>query len=102
MHDRLHSTSIAQPSTCTWLLSHPSFHACPNPSSSPSKPTNLLWFKGLPRTGKSTLMAFLLNHFTSAHPRDIHLSFFVHGNGTSLQKSQLGMFRSLIHQLYKW
>ncbi|KAG4439950.1 hypothetical protein IFR05_004576 [Cadophora sp. M221] len=53
-------------------------------------------------TRKSTLMAFLHNHFATTHPRDIHISFFFHGNGTSLQKSQLGMFRSLIHQLYKW
>jgi ankyrin repeat protein len=28
------------------------------------------------------------------------LNFFFHGNGTTLQKSPLGMFRSLLHQLY--
>ena len=104
MHDRLHATSIAQPSTCTWLLSHPSFKAWSTPPDDglSAAATNLLWIKGHPGTGKSTLMAFLYNHFTATYPRDIHLSFFFHGNGTSLQKSQLGMLRSLLHQLYKW
>ncbi|KAH7327155.1 ankyrin repeat-containing domain protein [Rhexocercosporidium sp. MPI-PUGE-AT-0058] len=102
MHDRLNSTSTAQPSTCTWLLSHPSFHAWSDRSSSTSDPINLLWIKGNPGTGKSTLMAFLHKHLTVTNSKDIQLSFFFYADGTLLQKSQLGMLRSLIHQMYKW
>ncbi|KAK0113552.1 hypothetical protein ONS96_014411 [Cadophora gregata f. sp. sojae] len=104
MHDRLQATSVAQPSTCTWLLSHPSFQAWSRSptSASSARSTNLLWIKGHPGTGKSTLMAFLHNRFSACYPQDIHISFFFHANGTSLQKSQLGMLRSLIHQLYRW
>ncbi|KAH6720716.1 ankyrin repeat-containing domain protein [Leptodontidium sp. MPI-SDFR-AT-0119] len=101
MNDRLHSTSTAHPSTCTWFLSHPSFLTWSTPSSA-SDSTNLLWIKGNPGTGKSTLMAFLHKHFTVTHPNDIQLSFFFHADGTLLQKSQLGMLRSLVHQMYKW
>lgn len=46
-------------------------------------------------------MAYLHHHFTATYPRSIILDFFFHGNGTALQKSQLGMLRSLVHQLYK-
>lgn len=102
MNDRLHSTSTAHPSTCTWLLTHPSFNTWSSSSSSTFESNNLLWIKGNPGTGKSTLMAFLHKHFAVKHPRDIQLSFFFHANGASLQKSQLGMLRSLIHQMYKW
>ncbi|CZT09569.1 uncharacterized protein RCO7_03690 [Rhynchosporium graminicola] len=66
-----------------------------------SSHTSLLWIKGNPGTGKSTLMAFLHNHLTAAHPRNIHLSFFFNANGTLLQRSELGMLRSLTHQLYR-
>ena len=45
-------------------------------------------------------MGYVHRYFTNTYPRDIHLSFFFHGDGTLLQKSQLGMLRSLIHQLY--
>ncbi|KAL2061254.1 hypothetical protein VTL71DRAFT_7527, partial [Oculimacula yallundae] len=103
MHDRLQSTSVAHPSTCSWLLAHPSFQVWstrPHSLASPGR-SNLLWIKGHPGTGKSTLMAFIHNHFTATYPRNIHVSFFFHGNGTLLQRSQLGMLRSLIHQLYK-
>lgn len=101
MHDRLHSTSKAHPLTCTWLLTHPSFQAWSTTSPVPTH-SNLLWIKGNPGTGKSTLMAFLHKHLGVKHPKDIQLSFFFHADGTLLQKSQLGMLRSLLHQMYKW
>ncbi|XMA11951.1 hypothetical protein WAI453_004742 [Rhynchosporium graminicola] len=103
MHDRVKAASTAHPSTCTWLLAHPIFKSwltLPNLLASPS-PKSLLWIKGHPGTGKSTLMAFLHNHLTAAHPRNIHLSFFFNANGTLLQRSELGMLRSLTHQLYR-
>jgi ankyrin repeat domain-containing protein 50 len=62
----------------------------------------LLWVKGKPGTGKSTLMAFLYQALQAvpAHELHINLEFFFHGRGTTLQKTPIGMFRSLLHQLF--
>lgn len=62
----------------------------------------LLWIKGKPGAGKSTLMAFIYNDFktTLLRGRQVVLDFFFHGRGTTLQKTPIGMFRSLLHQLY--
>lgn len=52
--------------------------------------------------GKSTLMKYLLEQaITESHPKNTPLiaSFFFHGRGSPLQKSVLGLFRSLLHQL---
>jgi ankyrin repeat protein len=67
-----------------------------------SREHGLLWIKGNPGTGKSTLMAFVYREFQAvlAHERHVTLDFFFHGRGTNLQKTPMGMFRSLIHQLF--
>jgi len=85
------------PRTCSWILSHPSFLAFH------SSPSTILWVKGHPGTGKSTLMSFLIQHYQNQpiKHRQILLSFFFHGNGSLLEKSCEGMFRSLLIQLYK-
>ena len=58
--------------------------------------------KGKPGTGKSTLMAFVYRKYQEipTHKRHVNLDFFFHGRGTTLQKTPIGMFRSLLHQLY--
>ena len=63
----------------------------------------LLWVKGKPGSGKSTLMAFITRAFQHlpAQRTQVNLSFFFHGRGTSLQKSSQGMFRTLLYQLYR-
>jgi ankyrin repeat protein len=65
--------------------------------------SGILWIKGKPGSGKSTLMEFLLRDFETQalYQKSIQLSFFFHGRGTRLQKSRLGMYRSLLHQLLR-
>ncbi|CAG8973536.1 hypothetical protein HYALB_00002862 [Hymenoscyphus albidus] len=65
--------------------------------------SGILWIKGKPGSGKSTLLEFLLRHFKkqALYQESIQLSFFLHGRGTVLQKSRLGMYRSLLHQLLR-
>lgn len=47
-------------------------------------------------------MRSLLQHSqTASAPEDMIASFFIRGRGNSLQKSELGLYRSLTHQLYK-
>src|SRR5271155_4122048 len=86
----------AHPNTCRWILQHDSYTTWMN------RERGLLWIKGKPGAGKSTLMAFIHKDFKKTPSCGHHLSldFFFHGRGTILQKTPVGMFRSLLHQLY--
>ena len=59
--------------------------------------TDLLCIKGKPGAGKSTLMKFAVEKETSQRP--VLASFFFHARGTELQKTSLGLYRSLLHQI---
>ncbi|TVY14174.1 Ankyrin repeat domain-containing protein [Lachnellula arida] len=96
MTHRRASTSTAHPKTCTWILGHPVFKAWHSSS------RGLLWIKGHPGTGKSTLMAFLHTSLISNQTsKSIFLDFFFFNRGGALQKSPLGMYRTLLYQLYR-
>jgi hypothetical protein len=95
MNYRRQDTQRAHTNTCGWITSHPSYTNWLKDGS------GILWIKGKPGSGKSTLMEFLLRDFEEQpfYQASVQLSFFLHGRGTPLQKSRLGMFRSLLHQL---
>ncbi|TVY34388.1 Protein SERAC1, partial [Lachnellula subtilissima] len=96
MTQRRASASAAHPKTCTWILGHPVFKTWHSSSH------GLLWIKGHPGTGKSTLMAFLHGSLLSNQTsKSIFLDFFFFNRGEALQKSPLGMYRTLLHQLYR-
>ena len=60
----------------------------------------LLWIKGHPEAGKSTLMKYALRGTKQCtNSGGLVVSFFFHGRGVELQKSALGLFRSLLHQI---
>jgi ABC-type molybdenum transport system ATPase subunit/photorepair protein PhrA len=59
-----------------------------------------LWIKGKPGAGKSTLMKKILSHFQGSSQEFLIASYFFHGRGNNpLQKSPLGMMRSIVYQL---
>ncbi|KXJ93659.1 hypothetical protein Micbo1qcDRAFT_172568 [Microdochium bolleyi] len=64
----------------------------------------LLWVKGKPGAGKSTLMKNLVRHAKDTHDTgsaESHLiiSFFFNARGTqALEKNVVGLYRSLLHQ----
>jgi hypothetical protein len=95
MNYRRRDTQRAHTGTCGWIARHPCYTAWLEEGS------GILWVKGKPGSGKSTLMEFLLRDFEqqAVYKESLPLSFFLHGRGTPLQKSRLGMFRSLLHQL---
>jgi ankyrin repeat protein len=95
MNYRRQDTQRAHVKTCGWITRHPSYTTWLEDGS------GILWIKGKPGSGKSTLMEFLLRDFEKQafYQESIQLSFFLHGRGTILQKSRLGMYRSLLHQL---
>jgi len=86
----------AHPNTCNWILQHESY------TNWLSKQRGLLWIKGKPGAGKSTLLAYIYRIFqeNTSYQADLSLEFFFHGRGAALQKTSVGMFRSLLHQLY--
>ncbi|EFQ30905.1 uncharacterized protein GLRG_06049 [Colletotrichum graminicola M1.001] len=91
---RQNGIDAAAAGTCQWLPSHETLTAWIR------QHRGLLWIKGKPGAGKSTLMKYALEkvpHLYETQP--LVLSFFFHGRGHELQKSQLGLFRSLLHQL---
>ncbi|SCO27232.1 uncharacterized protein FFMR_00111 [Fusarium fujikuroi] len=64
----------------------------------------LFWIEGGPGCGKSTLFKCLRdNHSTMVRDNSglkvVVLSFFFHAQGIELQRSRLGLFRALLHQL---
>lgn len=92
MDDRAHDIDSAATGTCEWLLEHRIY------TKWAARDRGLLWIKGKPGSGKSTLLKHALrNH--EAGDGALVLSFFFHGRGGELQKSPLGFFRSLLHQI---
>ena len=67
----------------------------------------IYWVMGKAGSGKSTLMKFLLNHKKTAESlrswaepkRLVTASFFFWNAGPSIQKSQEGLFRSLLYEI---
>ena len=59
----------------------------------------LFWIKGKPGAGKSTLMKFALTQAERTINEKVVISFFFHARGIDLQKSTIGMYRSLLWQL---
>ncbi|KAJ9660151.1 hypothetical protein H2201_007058 [Coniosporium apollinis] len=81
--------------TCAWLLNHEKYTAWLN------QHQGLLWIKGKPGAGKSTLMKYALRETKERASRTklVVASFFFHGRGAPLQKTPFGLFRSLLHQV---
>ncbi|KAG8673801.1 hypothetical protein FPOAC1_007120 [Fusarium poae] len=82
--------------TCQWLLGHKTFKQWK------SLHQSLLWIKGKPGTGKSTLLRYARDNFTAVKKdkdSPLILSFFFKGRGVELQKTAEGMFRSLLCQI---
>jgi ankyrin repeat protein len=101
MHSRENDIADATDDTCAWLLRHPEY------TTWLGRDRELLWIKGKPGAGKSTLLRHALRDAKlraddkACAPADklVVASFFFHARGSPMQKSPLGMFRSLLHQV---
>ncbi|KAI9768635.1 MAG: hypothetical protein M1840_004832 [Geoglossum simile] len=88
----LRRNDIAPPAhgTCGWLLENESF------STWLGQPQGLLWIRGNPGAGKSTLLKYAIENSLGSRAM---ASFFFDGRGAPIQKSPIGLYRSLLHQL---
>ncbi|KAF7533397.1 hypothetical protein G7054_g7088 [Neopestalotiopsis clavispora] len=86
--------------TCRWFLQTPVYKEWED--GDPSEDENhFLWIKGKPGAGKSTLMKFLYQHLQpkSKKANNVLISFFFNARGHDLEKSTVGLYRSLLFQL---
>ncbi|TGO36360.1 hypothetical protein BHYA_0127g00150 [Botrytis hyacinthi] len=94
MGQRRRNANNAYQGTCSWISQNCSYLQWKDTQRS------LIWIKGKPGAGKSTIMAYILSNFRQRDSRHLVLNFFFHGRGASLQKSPEGMYRELLYQLY--
>ncbi|ETS75018.1 hypothetical protein PFICI_13502 [Pestalotiopsis fici W106-1] len=96
------SIKKAHSKTCQWFLKTALYRKWESRDLG-SHDSRFLWIKGKPGAGKSTLMRFLLEHNRSLARRssrtEVLISFFFNARGESLEKSTLGLYRSLLLQL---
>ncbi|KAL5089253.1 hypothetical protein Trisim1_005816 [Trichoderma cf. simile WF8] len=94
---RLHDISPVQPGTCEWIFEMLLFQKWYDHS----EPDNgLLWIKGNPGTGKSTLTKHIFQ-YCQAKEEYVIAAYFFNARGTKLEQTPLGMLRSLLFQLLK-
>ena len=93
MHWRRDDINEPAKTTCQWILKHESYKKWYKDQ------RGLLWIKGNPGAGKSTVLKHAFKAAKQNNEVLILASFFFHGRGSSIQKSALGLFRSLLHQI---
>ncbi|KAH6844621.1 hypothetical protein B0I37DRAFT_327314, partial [Chaetomium sp. MPI-CAGE-AT-0009] len=88
--------------TCEWLLKTPEYLDWLDPSKR-DQHHGFLWIKGKPGAGKSTLMKFAFANALDKAKKKMHnevaISFFFNARGDELEKSTVGLYRSLLLQL---
>jgi hypothetical protein len=96
--DRFSNIRSGHSRTCKWLLSSPKYLEWLNDSFLPEH-HGFFWIRGKPGSGKSTLTKFAFLELKKSFPDTPLLSFFFNARGTLLEKSTLGLYRSLLVQL---
>ncbi|UKZ68955.1 uncharacterized protein TrAtP1_009974 [Trichoderma atroviride] len=86
--------------TCSWLFSHKLYQEWFN-GNNRQETHGLLWLKGKPGSGKSILMkeAFRQAVLEQDESNYHSAAFFFCANGNELERSCLGLFKSLLYQL---
>lgn len=99
METRFFDVGTATSTTCNWLFSIPEYRQWLD-IDLVSEHHGFIWIKGKPGSGKSTIMKHALKDAKNAAPLSIIITFFFNARGsTKLEKSILGMYRSVLLQL---
>jgi ankyrin repeat protein len=101
MDSRLVTITIAYRETCSWLYTRAEYLRWQDPEYR-AEHHGFLWIRGKPGAGKSTLMKHALQHAQDLDQgNNAIFSFFFNARGRGLEKTTEGMYRSLLHQVYK-
>ncbi|KAI9369184.1 hypothetical protein BJX61DRAFT_545836 [Aspergillus egyptiacus] len=86
--------------TCQWFLGHPGYKKWLDPAAL-TQHHGFLWISGKPGAGKSTIMKFAYDRMKrkAQSKNTVTASFFFNARGEHLEKSIVGMYRSLLLQL---
>ncbi|ORY59167.1 uncharacterized protein BCR38DRAFT_445802 [Pseudomassariella vexata] len=96
---RQRSIRTAHNKTCKWLLDAPEWRDWLNTKKLEDH-HGFLWIKGKPGTGKSTLMEFASSYaFENMDGEMSIIAFFFSARGGELEKTTIGLYRSLLSQL---
>ena len=99
IENRQEAIEDAYPDTCEWLLQQSEYKDWLDECKL-NTTHGLLWIKGKPGTGKSTLMKFTMNHIEKTMSgKRVIISFFFNARGGELEKSIIGTYRSFLFQL---
>ncbi|WYZ35511.1 hypothetical protein EsH8_X_000158 [Colletotrichum jinshuiense] len=99
IHARRHDIVPAHPDTCDWLFNTPEFQQWIDPAYLQDH-NGVFWIKGKPGAGKSTLMKHAFHHYQKSLFSDhLLLAYFFNARGETLEKTPLGMLRSIVYQL---
>jgi ankyrin repeat protein len=93
LETRRKTVKVALAKTCKWILSHP---ACAKWMKLEHK---FFWIKGKPGAGKSVLIKYLDQHVTRQLKKSRAIGLYFNARGTQLERSFLGLYRSLLVQL---
>ncbi|KAK1982239.1 hypothetical protein LZ30DRAFT_749502 [Colletotrichum cereale] len=83
--------------TCQWLMQHPAYTDWQDVHKF-SEHHGLLWISGKPGAGKSTIMKVTSSQ-ESRREQGTVISFFFNARGGDLEKTVIGLYRSLLYQL---
>ncbi|PQE10620.1 NB-ARC and Ankyrin domain protein [Rutstroemia sp. NJR-2017a WRK4] len=95
--DRFHNIRSGHSRTCKWLLTSSVYLEWLNDSIL-AEHHGFFWVRGKPGSGKSTLTKFTFLELKKSFPDTPLLSFFFNARGTLMEKSTLGLYRSLLVQ----
>ena len=84
--------------TCEWLLKKTEYQDWLDINKTQNH-HGVLWIKGKPGSGKSTLVKFAVAYARKTRAETAVISFFFNARGEDLEKSTLGMYRSLLYQI---
>lgn len=96
MSDRRNNVEQPHVNICRWILDLNEYQCWK------AQPRGLLWIKGKPGAGKSRLMSFLYHRLREQRRTEhgVHLDFSFSTRGTDMQRTPLGMLRSLLNQIF--
>ena len=98
---RLRNVSPAHRETCLWVFEQTAFKDWRD-ISKVTDHHGFLWIKGKPGSGKSTIMKTAYDRARKNRSREVVIAYFFNARASDLlEKSSLGMYRSLVHQLLK-